>query len=54
MNTRTIRLIGIVALTLTCATISWGANGCADLPSQSDLKAALIAATNAEGQFSIL
>ena len=49
MNTRTIRLIGIVALTLTFATISWGANGCADLPSQSDLKAALIAATDAEG-----
>jgi uncharacterized protein GlcG (DUF336 family) len=49
MNTRTIRLIGIVALILTFATISWGANGCADLPSQSDLKAALIAATTAEG-----
>jgi uncharacterized protein GlcG (DUF336 family) len=49
MNTRTIRLIGIVALTLTCATISWGANGCADLPSQSELKKALTDATDAEG-----
>src|SRR5262245_43348966 len=48
MHTRKIRLIGIVALILTCATISWGANGCADLPSQSELKAALIAATTAE------
>src|SRR5262245_45514665 len=49
MHTRKIRLIGIMALILTCATISWGANGCADLPSQSDLKKALIDATNAEG-----
>jgi len=49
MHTRKFRLISIVAVTLMSGTISWGADGCSDLPSHSGLKAALMTATDAEG-----
>ena len=51
MHTRTIRLVGTVVFTLLCAAVSWAAtdNDCDDLPSQSELRAALLAATTAEG-----
>jgi hypothetical protein len=50
VHKQTINLAGAVAMTLLCPAISRAAdNGCADLPSQSELKAALTAATDSEG-----
>ena len=50
MHKQTISLAGAVAMTLLCPAISRAAdNGCAELPSQAELKAALTAATDSEG-----
>ena len=49
MNKHSIRFAGILACAALCAAPSWGANGCSDLPGYAHLKAALGAATTAEG-----
>src|ERR1035437_10949233 len=49
MNKHSIRFAGILTCAALCATPAWGANGCSDLPGYAHLKAALVAATTAEG-----